>query len=220
MRRKLAFMLAVLAIMIGSASEARAAVAPAPVSGVAHAPRPAAMLGRGGIGAIGTAASQRRMAYHRGLRKEGDQRSPPDRVTPATVSGTMIQPTQPRRHDAPAIPVTAYVTSRDSNTVTPSRRPPTRRHPDHDLQRPQSRLLPRCHRDRPGRQDRLRRLLGFGDGDPDRDRHQHRRHPDHGRQWPRGVPGSVSVLAWPTAYVLQFWEIRWPTRRMAGHALA
>ena len=120
MHRKLAFVLAVLAIVIGSASEARAAVAPAAVSGVARALRPAAMLGRGGIGATGAGVSQRRMAHRRGLRKEGDQRPLPDRVTPATGSGTTIQPTQPRRHDVPAVPVAAYVVNRLALPATPA----------------------------------------------------------------------------------------------------
>jgi len=118
MHTKLVFILAVLAIVTGSASEAQAA-APAPVPGVTHAPRPAAMLGRGGIGATGAAASQRRMAHPRDPRKEADQRSLPDRVTPATGSGTMIQPTQLRRPDVSANPVTAYVVNSGANTVTP-----------------------------------------------------------------------------------------------------
>jgi hypothetical protein len=87
MHRKLAFVPAVLAIAIGSATAAQAAVAPAAVSGVMRAPRPAAMLGRDGIGATGTAAPQRRLVQHRGLRREGDQRSLPDRATPATGTG-------------------------------------------------------------------------------------------------------------------------------------
>ena len=120
MHRKLAFVLAVLAIVIGSASEARAAVAPAAVSGVARALRPTAMLGRGGIGATGAEVSQRRMAHRRGLRKEGDQRPLPDRVTRATGSGTTIQPTQPRRHDVPAVPVAAYVVNRLALPATPA----------------------------------------------------------------------------------------------------
>ena len=51
MHTKLALVLAVLAIVTGSASAAWAAAPPAAVPGVAHAPRSAAMLGRGGAGA-------------------------------------------------------------------------------------------------------------------------------------------------------------------------
>ena len=121
MHRKLAFVLAVLAIAIGSASEAQAALAPAAVSSVMRAPRPAAMLGRGGVGATGAAASQRRLAYRRGLRRESGQRSLPGRVTPATGSGTMIHLTQRRSSDVPANPFTAYVLTGtfDSGAVTP-----------------------------------------------------------------------------------------------------
>ena len=118
MRGKLAFVLAVLAMVTGSASAAQATVAPAAVAGVARAPGPAAMLGRGGMGAIGAAAPQHRMAQHRGPRQEAEQRSLPGRVTPATGSGTMIHPTQPRRHDVLANPFTAYVTNL-GGTVTP-----------------------------------------------------------------------------------------------------
>ena len=78
------------------------------------------MLGRGETGAtIGAAAPQRRVAHDQGPRNEGDQRSRPYRATPATGSGTMIQPPQPRRPDVPAIPVTAYVVNAGSGTVTP-----------------------------------------------------------------------------------------------------
>jgi len=78
------------------------------------------MLGRGETGAtIGAAAPQRRVARDQGPRNEGDQRSRPYRATPATGSGTMIQPPQPRRPDVPAIPVTAYVVNAGSGTVTP-----------------------------------------------------------------------------------------------------
>ena len=119
MHRKLAFVLAVLAMVIGSASEVRAAVPPAAASGVTRALRPAVMLGRGRIGATWVAASQHRMAQHRGLRMEAHQRSLPGRVTPATVSGTMIQPAQPGRPDVPTSPFTAYVTNPGSGTVTP-----------------------------------------------------------------------------------------------------
>jgi YVTN family beta-propeller protein len=120
MHTKLALVLAVLAIVTGSGSAARAAAAPAAVPGAARAPRPAAMLGRGETGAtIGAAAPQRRVAHDQGPRNEGDQRSRPYRATPATGSGTMIQPPQPRRPDVPAIPVTAYVVNAGSGTVTP-----------------------------------------------------------------------------------------------------
>ena len=119
MHRKLTLVLAVLAMVTGSASAARAAALPAEVSSVARAPGPAAMPGRGGIGATGAAAPQRRLAHPRGLREESDQRSLPGRVIPATVSGTMIHPAQPRRHDASAFPVTAYVTNFYEGTVTP-----------------------------------------------------------------------------------------------------
>ena len=62
---KPAFVLAVLAIVTGSAAAAQATVAPAVVSSVTRAPRPAAMPGRGGMGATGAAASQRRSAAWR-----------------------------------------------------------------------------------------------------------------------------------------------------------
>ena len=104
----------------------------------------------------------------------------PGTVTPIrTATNTALAPItvgqDPRALAITPDGKTIYVTNYQSGTVTPIRTATNTALAPIKVGRQSV-----GHRDHPGRQDRLRRQLPVGHGDPDPDRHQHRPRPDQG----------------------------------------
>ena len=87
MHRKLAFILTMLAMVIGSLSQAAAASA----ASAAYARTPASIVTRSATAAIRAAAGRRQPAHGSRLRTQGKQRSHSDLLTPSAPPGAAIQ---------------------------------------------------------------------------------------------------------------------------------
>ncbi len=108
MRKKLALIVTMLAMVIGPLSQAQAALAsgPAAAASGARVRTPVSIAGSGAAAAIRVAAAKRQLARRPRPRAQGTQRSLPGRLTPDALPGATT--TQPPPH-ALATPVYAYI---------------------------------------------------------------------------------------------------------------